>query len=405
MLWGLPGRLRLGGHFFSMGYGRGKFMRHALTLVVAAAGVTALPWLAPGIANAAVTGSSPHSSGTVYVSPTGTAGAADRSCRTAAFSKVQAAVDAVAARGTVVVCAGTYDESVTITKSLTLTGRHGAVINASGQKYGVGVAASYVTVSRLTVENASVGGTLADGIVTAGLVGGTMTPGNYVTIAGDVTKGNVGSGIDLNSTTGSSAIGDVSDGNAVGINVSDDFLKPATDNAIIGDVANDNAGGCGIALADHTGMGISHTRVIGNVANDNGLGTPTGTAASAGSGVILAGAKGGVLDNIVSGNTFVGNGHAGFDVHAHAPGMNLTGNVVTGNWIGKNNLRGSEGDTDTTGVYLGDASPLTITVRGNVISGDHFGIFSAGGPITVNGAQHNVYAHVTTDLGTSPTFS
>jgi len=170
-------------------------------------------------------------------------------------------------------------------------------------------------------------------------------------------------------------------------------------------VADDNAGGCGIALADHTGKGISHNRVIGNVSDDNGLGTPTGTAASAGSGVILAGATGGVFDNTVSGNTFDGNGHAGFDVHAHAPGMNLTGNVVTGNWIGENNLRGSEGDTDTTGVYLGDASPLTITVRGNVISDDHFGIFAAGGPVTVNGAQANVYEGVTTDLGTSPTFS
>jgi nitrous oxidase accessory protein NosD len=340
----------------------------------------------------------------VYVSPAGAAGAADRSCDTAAFSSVQAAVSAVATRGTVFVCAGTYDESVTVSKSLTLAGRRGAVIDASGHGYGVGVAASHVTVSGLTVEDASVGGTLADGIVTAGLVGGTMTPANYVTIIGDVTRGNAGSGIDLNSTTGSSVIGDVSDGNSVGINVSDDFLQPASGNAIIGSTANDNAGGCGIALADHTGKGISGNRVIGNVSNDNGLGTPTGTAASAGSGVILAGATGGVFDNTISGNMFDGNGHAGFDVHAHAPGMNLAGNVVTGNWIGVNNLRGSEGDTGTTGVYLGDASPLAITVRGNVINGDYFGVFAAGGPITINGAQQNVYEHVTTDLSTSPTF-
>jgi hypothetical protein len=382
----------------------GKLMRQALTWLLAA-GVTGLPWLAPGIANAAVAHSSAPSRGTVYVSPAGKAGAADRSCGTAAFSSVQAAVDAVAARGTVIACAGTYDESVTITKSLTLAGRHGAVIDASGHSYGVGVAASYVTVSGLTVENASVGGTLADGIVTAGLVGGTMTPGNYVAIVGDVTEDNAGSGIDLNSTTGSSAIGDVSKGNSVGINVSDDFEQPAADNAIIGNVADDNAGGCGMALADHTGKGISHNRVIGNVSDDNGLGSPTGTAASAGSGVILAGATGGVFDNTVSGNTFDGNGHAGFDVHAHAPGMNLTGNVVTGNWIGENNLRGSEGDPDTTGVYLGDASPLTITVRGNVISDNHFGMFAAGGPVTISGAQQNAYEDVTTDLGTSPAFS
>jgi hypothetical protein len=38
---------------------------------------------------------------------------------------------------------------------------------ASGDSYGVGVATSYVTVSGLTVETASVGGVLADGIVIA----------------------------------------------------------------------------------------------------------------------------------------------------------------------------------------------------------------------------------------------
>ena len=256
------------------------------------------------------------------------------------------------------------------------------------------------------------GGTLADGIVTAGLVDGKMTPANHVTIVRDVTKDNVGSGVDLNSTRDSSAIGDVSEGNAVGVNVSDDFGLSATGNAIIGNVASDNAGGCGIAVADHTGKGISHNRVIGNVSDDNGLGTPTGTDASAGSGILLGGVAGGlggvaggVFDNLVEGNTFDNNGHAGVDVHGHVPGMNLTGNVVAGNWIGENNLRGSEGDEDTTGVYLGDASPLTITVRSNVISDNHYGMFGAGGPITINSVNANVYEHVTTVLGTSPTFS
>jgi Periplasmic copper-binding protein (NosD) len=378
-------------------------MRKALTWVVAA-GVTGLPFLVPGIANAAVTHSSSQSNRTVYVSPDGKMGAADRSCGSAAFSSVQAAVNGVAARGTVVVCAGTYDESVTVTKALTLSGRPGAVINAKGDSYGVGVAASYTTVTGLTVENASVGATLADGIVTAGLVNGTMTPANHVTIIRDVTKNNVGSGIDLNSTTGSTAIDDKSEGNAVGINVSDDFNKTATDNTIMNNVADNNPGGCGIALADHTGKGISHNRVINNVSDDNGLGTAAGTAASAGSGVILAGATGGVFDNTISGNTFNGNGHAGFDVHAHVAGMNLTGNVVTGNRIGTNNLRGSENDNDTTGVYLGDASPLDITVKNNVISGDHFGVFASGPKVTINGIHQNVFRNVTTLLGTAPTF-
>jgi hypothetical protein len=375
---------------------RHAFVRSALIGVVGAA--AALPWIATGTASAATS--------TVYVSPSGSAGAGDYSCASAAYQSVQAAVSAVPARGTVIVCAGTYDESVTVTKSLRLEGRRGATIDAAGKSYGVGVAASYVTVSGLTVENASVGATLADGIVTAGLVNGTMVPANHVTISGDVTKGNVGSGIDLNSTSDSAAFGDQSTGNAVGINVSDDFNQPAARNRISGNVANLNPGGCGIALADHTGKGIFDNVVTGNVSNDNGLGTPSAASASAGSGVILAAAAlGGVYDNLVAGNTFDGNGHAGFDVHAHAPGLNFSGNVVTGNRIGDNNLRTSEGDPDTTGVYLGDASPLTITVTGNVISGDHFGIFTAGGPVTVRGTGHNAFHDVAADLGSTSAFS
>jgi hypothetical protein len=61
-----------------------------------------------------------------------------------------------------------------------------------------------------------------------------------------------------------------------------------------------------------------------------------------------------------------GNCHAGFDVHAHVAGMNLTGNVISDN---------------------------------------QFGLFAAGGPVTINGARDNVYEHVATVLGTSPTFS
>jgi nitrous oxidase accessory protein NosD len=375
---------------------RHAFFRSALIGMVGTA--AALPWVATGSASAAVS--------TVYVTPSGSAGAADNSCASAAFQSVQQAVDAVPAGGTVIVCAGTYDESVTVATTIHLQGLRGATIDAAGQPYGVGVAAPYVTVSGLTVENASIGGTLADGIVTAGLVNGTMVPANHVTIIGNVTKDNDGSGIDLNSTTGSAAFGNFSTGNGVGINVSDDFDQPATGNRISGNDASDNPGGCGIALADHTGKGIFGNVVTGNISDDNGLGTPSAPNASAGSGVILAApAAGGVYDNFIAGNTFDGNGHAGFDVHAHAPGLDFSGNVVTGNRIGVNNLRTSEGDPDTTGVYLGDASALTITVTGNVISGDHFGIFTAGGPVTVQGARHNHFRNVSVRFASTPVFS
>jgi nitrous oxidase accessory protein NosD len=304
----------------------------------------------------------------------------------------------------VIVCRGTYQQSVTVSTSIRLVGRHGATIDAAGQSYGIGVDASYVTVTGLTVENASVGGTLADGIVTAGMVGGTMVPASHVTISNNVTENNAGSGIDINSTSYSSAIDNRSTGNAVGVNVSDDFSQPAAHNVLIGNTADNNPGGCGIALADHTGKGIFDNLVAFNASNDNGLGSPSAENASSGSGVILAGSTGGVYNNTVIGNTLDGNGHAGFDVHAHAPGLNFTGNSVIGNRIGVNNLRTSQGDALTTGVYLGDASPLAITVRGNVISADNFGIFTAGGPVTVQGQNQNAYRDVTSDMGSTPTF-
>ena len=79
----------------------------------------------------------------VYVSPTA-AGGDNSSCVQASELSIQAAVDAVAEDGTVVVCAGTYVESVDITKTLTLRGLPGAVIDASGAPYGVGIGADYV---------------------------------------------------------------------------------------------------------------------------------------------------------------------------------------------------------------------------------------------------------------------
>jgi parallel beta-helix repeat protein len=45
-----------------------------------------------------------------------------------------------------------------------------------------------------------------DGIITAGFVNGVATPGDHVTITDDIVKNNVGSGIDLNSTSYPTAI-------------------------------------------------------------------------------------------------------------------------------------------------------------------------------------------------------
>ena len=69
-------------------------------------------------------------------------------------------VTAAAAGDTVVVCAGTYKETVAVAKALTLSGQ-GATIDATGLDNGVKITASNVTVSGFTVENATGEGILA----------------------------------------------------------------------------------------------------------------------------------------------------------------------------------------------------------------------------------------------------
>jgi hypothetical protein len=330
----------------------------------------------------------------------------DRGCDRARFSSIQDAIEAVQEGGAVLVCRGTYPGLVTVDRRLTLVGLPGAVIDATGQAYGIGVTASHVTIAGMTVKNASdTTNGPADGIITAGFGPAGPVPADHVRIVHNVTVGNLGSGIDLNSTSHSVAVGNISHDNGVGVNVADDLGAAATHNLIAFNVTNRNFGGCGIALADHTGLGVTYNRVVHNVANDNGLGTPTAPDASAGSGVILASpVPGGIVrDNTIEANYFARNGHGGVVVHSHAPGTDFSGNVVVGNRIATNNLRTDTSDTETTGIYIGSADPMEITIRDNVIGPDHFGIFTAGN-VEVTGG-HNRFVHVDVQRGSVDSYA
>jgi parallel beta-helix repeat protein len=373
------------------------------SLVAGAAAALVVLAFAAGASPASARGGS-----VVYVSPNGSAHARDASCSSAAYSSIQEAIEAAPLGGTVVVCPGTYPGMVTVDRRVTLAGKRGATIDATGAPYGVGVSASYATVTGLTVKGASPldpdNGQLADGIVTIGLGPNGPVAADHVRIIGNVVSGNLGSGIDLNSTSYSIATGNVANENGVGINVADDLGRPASHNVVTLNVTNGNFGGCGIALADHTGAGVTDNLVSLNVANDNGLSTPTAPEASAGSGVILASpVPGGVVTgNTITLNRLAGNGHAGVVVHAHAPGANFSGNSISYNWIGTNNVRTDENDLQTTGIYLGSLSPQTINVKHNVIHDDYYGIFTSG-PVTLS-QKPNSFHDVTQELGTFPTF-
>src|ERR1700691_2618781 len=62
----------------------------------------------------------------LYVSPSGTSGAADTSCSTAGDSNITAAITAASSGGTVVVCKGTYHTQAIVSKPLNLIGKSGA---------------------------------------------------------------------------------------------------------------------------------------------------------------------------------------------------------------------------------------------------------------------------------------
>jgi parallel beta-helix repeat protein len=367
---------------------------------------------------------SAHDHSTVVVS----AGGGGDDCRHPDATSIQQGVSLARPGGTVLVCAGTYKESVTITTPrLTLRGRHGATIDATGQSYGIGIGADNVTVTGMTVHNAGNGlvtpetaqaicGSPPNNGVPQPLCAGIVTfvvgqqgpvPGNYLTITENRLTGNAGFGIDVVSTKRSLIEDNEADRNGVvGINVVDDLNVPVRDNRIVGNDASDNRSGCGIALASHSGAGVIGNLVKDNEADRNGL-------ANGGAGVLLATPTPGavVKDNTLTENSASGNGHAGVEVHIHVgqnatdqngnpaptPNADVSGNRIIGNDLGRNNRLGDFGTDSpikTVGVYIGSNSPLTIVVKGNDIHDDDIGIFQAGKQVTTVRPDANRFRHV-----------
>ena len=386
-------------------------MNYKRTFVLGAAAATALA--VPALAATSAQASSSNS--TVYVSTHGTATANDASCGSAAYKSIGAAVSAAAWGGKVVVCGGTYHEDVAVTKTLSLLGRSGAVIDATNHNNGILVTAADVTVSGFKVTNA-----IGEGIL--------VSSANHVTIAGNVVTnndlgglpvnpvpntyaecqsqggvpGDCGEGIHLMGSSYATVAGNVSTGNSGGILLTDE-TGPAAHNQIVGNVVASNLFDCGVTVVGHNPKaapgGVPAPQVAGVYANDIVGNSISGNGVKgAGAGVVMATPLpgGAVYDNTVQDNTITGNGQSGVTVHSHVPGQFLNGNVITRNFIGTNNVVGDPDfaphvDKQTTGVLVGTVSPLSIEISGNVIANDHFGIWTTG-PVTVRGANGNFFS-------------
>lgn len=389
--------------------------------------------------------------GALYVSPQGKTGAADRNCHSAAYTSVQAAVDAAPAHGTVVVCRGTYTEDVIISSPLKLLGKHGAVIHGSAVSNGdcdqlgpngpgtapclagITIKSGHVAVLGLTVTGAIGEGILATGSLTGHSIGNVVIEGNRV-IGNDVggipptadspypqcveigeIPGDCGEGIHLMGVYGSVVSHNLVRGNTGGVLLTDEF-GPTHDNLIAHNIVTKNLFDCGVTAPGHNPFALdvngnrqpSVAGVYRNVISHNRI-TFNGTQGE-GAGVLFANATAGSAsyDNLVVHNYIAGNSLAGVTLHAHplAAGQfeDLSGNRILHNTIGRNNTGGDPdaGDSATTGVLVFAAVPVQVTISHNRIRNDQYGVWlGVGGNVTA-ALGHNVFQHVATPVFTSP---
>jgi hypothetical protein len=377
--------------------------------------------------------SRPSFHATLFVNGSPVSGHSDRSCFSAAYATIQAAVDAAAPGSHIVVCPGTYSGGVLIGKRLSLRGFR-AVIDASSSQFGngvqiVGPGGSGSSVEGFKIENAEFEGILVGTAPVAptetkGKATTEGQPVSDVTIAGNVVidnnkgfgtpdgqcfstpeaPGDCGEAIHLVAVTNSAVAGNYVAHNAGGILLTDEF-GPTSGNTIRFNDANHNETDCGITLAGHSpravdpetdmptgNAGVFDNLVENNVSLDNGV-------LGQGAGILMGGGGPftGVYGNMIVGNYASGNGLAGITIHQHLIG-DLDGNVIERNALGENNLDGdfdfnAAKDTETTGILVASGEPpqgpqgplpealrprplKDTVIRGNFIAQNKIGIWT-----------------------------
>jgi parallel beta-helix repeat protein len=301
------------------------------------------------------------------------------------YTTIANAVAAAAPGDTIVVAPGTYKESVTINKPLSLTSI-AATIDATGLSRGIfvnGLTApglAKVHIAGFTVKNANFEGILVLNASAVTISNNNVHDNNRSLVPASGTcpgmdsfepgeQMDCGEGIHLLGADHSVVTSNTVHGNSGGILISDD-TGAAHDNLISFNTVMDNPYACGIVMASHvqaavspspTPLGVYHNTVYGNHSQRNG----TGGTGGAGIGIFasLPGAQ--AYGNVVVNNHVNNNGHPGISLHAHVPGQKLTDNMLVGNTVIDNGA--DTGDAVTpgpTGIDLYGAGPEA----GNIIS-------------------------------------
>jgi parallel beta-helix repeat protein len=326
---------------------------------------------------------------TRYVSP---GGSDVGDCTAAPCLTISYAVGQAKAGDTISVAAGTYRESVSVTKTLTLIG-HDATIDAAGQSsppngvviFGVGAAGTFV--SGFTVENAGLEGIFAlqttNITITNNRVLDNDAYGPFNPLCADQPD-DCGEAIHLQSVTNSTVDSNLVQDNVGGILLTDED-GPTSGNTISNNAVLDNTKDCGITLASHhfslvaaaapDVAGVYQNQVLHNTSNGNG---------AAGIGVFAGPPGAAAWGNVVSGNTAMNNGFAGLMIHSHTPFQYVNDNVLVNNTLAGNGIDDDNpvDDAPTAISVFSAVIPIPHTViAANQISNEHYGI------VTLNALQ------------------
>lgn len=335
---------------------------------------------------------------TRHVSPAGTDAG---SCASSPCLTISYAVGQANAGDVIDVAAGTYLESVGVTKRLTLLG-HNATIDAAGQSSppngmviaGAGADGSVVT--GFTVKNAGLEGifvnrtshiTIEDNVVIENDAFGPFHP---LCVA---QPDDCGEAIHLQSVTHSTVRGNLVQNNVGGILLTDED-GPTSDNLIADNQVLDNTLDCGITLASHwfslsapaspDVSGVYNNTILHNTSNGNG---------AAGIGVFAGPPGAAAWGNVVEGNTALNNGFAGIMIHSHTPFQYVDRNVITNNTLAGNGADDDNPlDDGPTGISIFSAVvPIPHTVvSANRITDEHYGIITLNA-VKLSGLPSNKY--------------
>lgn len=338
--------------------------------------------------------------------------------RNGCLGSIGAAVNAASPGDLIQVAAGTYQEAVTIQKSLTLNGAspQSTIIDATGLSNGIfidGTAAApntgvnNVSVSGFTIQNANFEGILVANAAFVTISGNTLTGNDRALVyspSGSKCPGipafetassfDCGEAIHLSGAQNSTVSGNFVANNGGGILLSDDTGQTA-DNLITLNIILNNPYDCGVALASHppasiTGasapLGVFRNTVAANIADHNGL---SQTGAGVGMFGFSAGAT--VSGNVISSNVLTNNRYPGVAIHGHSTGTsageNFDNNTIMGNWIAGNMADTADTVTpDTAGINIFSAYPINgLTIIQNTISQEAIAIVvNAPGAVNIH---------------------